>query len=145
MEQPAIKNTLNIDMEIPQTRIAKFWEGLKQGKLFATKCTRCGDIYFPPTADCPRCYSSNMNWIELTGDAELITWTIIHVSPKSFSQHSPYIIAIAKLKEGPRVMAWLTNVKPEDIKVGMKLKLVTKQLAGEKLSYELIAAKKISI
>jgi hypothetical protein len=131
MEQPIIKNVLNIDMQIPQTKIARFWEGLKQGRLFTTKCKKCGKVYFPPTADCSKCYLSNMDWIELTGDAELITWTIMQVRPKSFSQHPPYVIAVVKLKEGINVMAWLTNIKHEDIKPGIKLKLVTKELGYE--------------
>jgi uncharacterized OB-fold protein len=131
MEQPVIKNVLNISMEIPQTKIAKFWEELKRGKLFATKCAECGEIYFPPKADCSKCYSSKMDWIELSGNAELITWTIIHVCPKSFSQHSPYVIAVAKLEEGCSVMAWLTNIKHEDIKPGIKLKLIPKEFGYE--------------
>jgi uncharacterized OB-fold protein len=43
-----------------------------------------------------------MDWIELTGDAELITWTVMQVRPRSFSQHPPYVIAVAKLEEGTR-------------------------------------------
>ena len=134
-EQYSIKNILHVEMEIPQNKISKFWEGLKEGKLLATKCKKCARIFFPPTADCPSCYSSDMDWIELNGNAELITWTVIHVAPKSFSEHSPYIIAVAKLEEGPKVMAWLSDVKPEDIKPRMELKLVAKRFYEEKLIY----------
>ena len=28
---------------------------LEEGKIYATRCTNCGRLYFPPNADCPNC------------------------------------------------------------------------------------------
>ena len=138
MGQPIPTNMLKSDAETPQTKIARFWEGIRQGKLFTTKCQKCGKTHFPPTSDCPSCYSSDMAWIELSGDAELTTWTLIQIKPRSFSQYPPYMIAIARIKEGPSVMAWLVDVKPEDVRSGMRLKLVAKQSPDGQLSYQLV-------
>lgn len=41
-------------------KIAKFIDGLREGKLMYTVCKRCGSKYFPPQADCPKCKTSDM-------------------------------------------------------------------------------------
>ena len=63
---PSIKaREIRIAPEIPVSKTLKFWEGLKEGKVYATKCTKCGKLYFPPTADCPECMGSAVEWVQL--------------------------------------------------------------------------------
>lgn len=138
MKEHTIKNLVEIKMQIPQAKIARFWEALEKGEFLTTKCRKCEKVYFPPTVDCPECYESDMDWIVLSGDAELITWTVAQVAPKGFSLCTPYTIAVSKLKEGPNVMAWLTDVGCENIKHGMLLKLVVKNQSNEKLGYSFV-------
>jgi len=45
-------------------------------------------------------------------------------------------VAIARLKEGVRALAWLTDVKKKDVKVGLKVKLVGKVTPEGRLTYE---------
>ncbi len=135
---PTIKSKpLTLTYYIPTSRTQKFWEGIKEGKFYTTKCRRCGRPFFPPVADCPTCLSSEMEWIELGNIGELETFTHIPVMPATFQRHEPYTVAIARLKEGVRVLAWLKAVKLEDIQVGMKVKLVPRVTAEGMLTYEL--------
>lgn len=138
---PSIKSKpITIVEEIPISKTLKFWEGLKGGKVYATKCLKCGKLYFPPSADCPDCLSSNMEWIELSGEAEIETFTHVVIRPTSFCQHKPYTVAIGKLKDGVKVLAWLTGFKLSQIKVGMKVKLAAKVDAEGKATYEFVPA-----
>jgi len=138
---PSIKSKpITIVEEIPISKTLKFWEGLKQGKVYATKCCKCGKLYFPPSADCPDCLSSNMEWIELSGEAEIETFTHVVIRPTSFCQHKPYTVAIGKLKDGVKVLAWLTGFKLSQIKVGMKVKLAAKVDAEGNATYEFVPA-----
>jgi uncharacterized protein len=124
--------------QMPISKTLPFWEGLKQGKVYTTKCIKCGKLYFPPTADCPDCLSSNMEWIELCGEAEIETFTHVAVRPMSFKNHEPYTIAIGKLREGVRVLAWLNGFKTEEIKIGMRAKLVGKVTPEGEPTYEYV-------
>jgi len=138
---PSIKSKpITIVEEIPISKTLKFWEGLKQGKVYATKCCKCDKPYFPPSADCPECLSSEMEWVELGGEAEIETFTHVVVRPTSFCQYKPYTVAIGKLKDGVKVLAWLTGFKLSQIKVGMKVKLVAKVDAEGNASYEFVPA-----
>jgi len=136
---PSIRSReTKIVQDIPISKTLKFWEGLKEGKIYATKCTKCGQLYFPPVADCSSCLSSEMEWVELSNEAEVETFTHVVIRPPSFQQNKPYTVAIGKLKEGVRVLAWLTGFKMSEIKVGMKVKLVAKVTVEGNPTYEFV-------
>jgi len=130
--------TLHLTYNLPISRTSKFWQGLKQGKIYATKCQKCGKLHFPPVADCGDCGSSNLKWTELDGEGEIETFTQVIVKPASFSKESDYIVAIARLKEGVRALAWLTGLEREDVQVGMKVRLVAKVTSDGMVSYQFI-------
>jgi uncharacterized OB-fold protein len=136
---PSIKSReIKIVHEIPVSRTMKFWEGLKQGKIYATKCKGCGKLYFPPSADCPGCLTADLEWAELGSEAEIETFTHVVIRPTSFQQMKPYTVAIGKLNDGVKVLAWLTGFKLSEIKVGLKVKLVAKTSADGSLAYEFV-------
>jgi uncharacterized OB-fold protein len=128
--------TLRITYNLPINRTATFWKGLAEGKIYASKCQKCGMLHFPPVADCGECGSSGVDWIELDGKGELVTFTKVFVKPASFSEEPPYIVAIARLDEGVKALGWLTGIKREDVKVGMRVKLVAKVFSDMRVTYE---------
>jgi len=136
---PVIKSKpITIIEEIPISKTLKFWEGLKEGKVYGTKCCKCGKLYFPPAADCPDCLCSEMQWIELSDEAEIETFTHVVVRPTSFCQSKPYTVAIGRLKEGVKVLAWLTGFKLSQIKIGIKVKLIAKTSQDGEPTYEFV-------
>ncbi|MEM3580225.1 MAG: Zn-ribbon domain-containing OB-fold protein [Candidatus Bathyarchaeia archaeon] len=134
---PSIKSReVKIVQDIPISKTLQFWEGLKQGKILATKCKKCGKLYFPPVADCSNCLTSDMEWVELSNEATIETFTHVVVRPTTFQHEKPYTVAIGRLKEGVRVLAWLTGFKLSEVKVGMKAKLVAKLTSEGRPTYE---------
>lgn len=120
-------------------RIRRFYDGLMNGKLMATKCKDCGKIYFPPQVDCPECVKSDIEWVELSGEGELLTYTVVYVKPTSFSHYPDYIVGIARLKEGVNVTAWVREGDPKRLRVGMKVRVeVVKREPEGYLTYELV-------
>jgi len=117
------RRALTLRFEIPIARTHEFWDALKKGRLLTTKCTRCGNLTFPPQADCPRCMSSEFEWVDLGREAKLLTYTYVQVTPASFVNNDPYIIAIAELANGLKVLAWLEGLRVEEVKPNMKLKI----------------------
>jgi len=129
---------ITLTYDIPISKTQKFWDGIREGKICATKCKNCKKLNFPPVVDCPTCLSSDMEWVELSGEGKIETFTHIPVKPATFQSYDDYTIAIARLKEGVRVLAWLTGVKLTDTKVGMKVKLVAKIMPEGMLTYEFV-------
>ena len=139
MSMPSIKSRrVEIVQEIPISKNLRFWEGLKQGKVYATKCKACGKLFFPPNVDCPDCLTKELDWVELSSEAEIETFTHVVIRPTTFQQNKPYTVAIGKLKEDVKVLAWLTGFKLSEIKVGMKAKLVAKTSPEGNPTYEFV-------
>lgn len=127
---------IKIVQEIPTSKTLKFYEGLKEGKVYATRCKDCEKVYFPPMVDCPECLTTGLDWVELSSDAEIETFTHVLIRPTTFQQYKPYTVAIGRLKEGVKVLAWLTGFKLSEVKVGMKAKLVAKATPEGNATYE---------
>jgi len=124
-EPPALhsRRTLTLRFDIPISRTHEFWDALKEGKFITTKCARCGNVSFPPQSDCPNCMSNEFAWVDLGREATLVTYTHVQITPASFVDSDPYIIAISELKDGTKVLAWLEGIKQEGVKLGMKLRV----------------------
>jgi uncharacterized OB-fold protein len=120
-----------------ETKSVDFVEYLQQGKVMKTRCKNCGTTYFPPRADCQKCLSSDMEWIEITDNSKLVTYTIVNYGPSGFEDQAPYTLAITEFEDGLRVFGRLSkDIKEEDVKPGMELKVVPVKLLGDKVSYE---------
>ena len=122
---------------VAETKMQDFMKFLEEGKIIASKCKNCNRIYFPPRADCD-CMTGEPEWVVLKGNCKLVTFTIVHFAPASFKGDIPYALGVAQFEEGPTVFAPLNKeIKAEEIKIGMPLKLVPLKLEGDKVIYEL--------
>jgi len=108
----------------PYTKVDKFADYLHKGKLMGTKCKKCGEIYFPPRADCLKCMDDSFEWIEFSGKGTLNSFTTIHAAPKGFDDIAPYTIGIVDLKEGGRLLAWIGDIPKDEIKNDMSVKVI---------------------
>jgi uncharacterized OB-fold protein len=131
-EQPTLhsRRSLTLRFDIPISRTSKFWDALREGRFVTTRCAACGNESFPPQADCARCMSDRFEWVDLGREARLVTYTYVQVTPASFVNDDPYIIAIGEFANGLKVLAWLEGVTVERAKVGMKLTVETR-ISGE--------------
>jgi len=118
-----------------QTKIVKFFENLRDKKLTGTRCVKCKTIYCPPRADCPKCMSSHVEWLKLSGKGKLLAFTTIYVGPETFEKYIPYVISIVELEEGPKLMSLMRDVKQEDINIGMSLEAVYFEGADGRITY----------
>jgi hypothetical protein len=125
--------------EIPTDKLKEFWEGLEKGKVYASKCKKCGHVTFPPAADCSHCFNREMEWVDVQGEGEIETFTHIIIRPASFQNQPTYTVVIAKMDSGVAVLAWLTGAKLGEVKVGAKVRLAPVQSAdGPSYGFTLI-------
>lgn len=71
--------------------------------------------------------SPNATWVDLGTSAELVTFTYVQVTPTSFVDYDPYVVAIGRLKEGVNVLAWLEGADLTKLKPGAALRVETRK------------------
>ncbi|HEY9245692.1 MAG TPA: Zn-ribbon domain-containing OB-fold protein [Candidatus Methanoperedens sp.] len=112
--------------------VPRFWRRLKNlYNLIGTKCEKCGENFYPPRNMCPRCRrNGKIIPLKFKGTGEVLTYTIVHSAAKDFVMHIPYILAIIKLDEGPRLTSQVI-CNHKDIHIGLKVKAVFRRLGEE--------------
>ncbi len=109
--------------------IPRYWRLKKQRyRLQGKKCIDCGTMSFPPRIVCRKCKSRNTEPFNFKGKGILYSYTTIYQGTGKFDQYVPYLVALIDLKEGVRITAQLTDVKKEDVKIGMELEMVIRQI-----------------
>ncbi len=103
--------------------VENFYTFCSERKLMGVKCKKCGKLICPPRGICPKCYGTQLVWIEFKGRGKLLTYTIIHFPPSQFQALAPYAVGILKLEEGPQLPGMIKNVKLEDLRIGMDLQI----------------------
>jgi len=101
--------------------IEQFYKFIGERKLMAVKCHSCASLLLPPRNICPKCFSTELEWIELKKRGKLATYTVIHIPPAQFQSIAPYSVGIIKLEDGPHLLGMIRGVKPKEIKVDMDL------------------------
>ena len=105
---------------------ASFDKFCSEKKLMASRCKKCGALWLPPRPLCIKCYSDELEWVELKGKGKLVAFTVIGVGPptmitEGYDRDHPYCSGVVELEEGPRISTQILGVdvtKPENIKIG---------------------------
>ena len=115
--------------------IKPFREGLfkwplKEGEetsLIGSRCKLCQRNFFPPRNICPFCYQEGvLEEAPLSRRGKLETYSVVRQAPPRYPV--PYIVAYITLPEGLRVFSQVVDCRPEDLKIGMEMEVVVKEL-----------------
>jgi uncharacterized protein len=102
-----------------------FWDYCKQHELRMQKCSRCGKLYYPPSAMCPHCMNMKSEWVKLSGKGKVFSFVVVRQAPSpAFAKDAPYVVAIIELEEGQRLTSNVIGCKPEDVKINMAVEVV---------------------
>lgn len=109
--------------------ISKYLAGLKGGKILGIKCHKCQRILLPPRAFCEECFIPIDEWIELKDSGVVNTFSISYVATDVTRLKEPQIPAVIEIdgaSAGIAIMHLLGEVKPSDVKIGMRVKAMWK-------------------
>lgn len=74
---------------------ARFAQGLRDGTLFGTRCDGCGRVAVPAVAFCERCFEPAGEWVPLSGEGTIDSFTVVHIAPGG--PPKPYVLAVMRL------------------------------------------------
>lgn len=117
------------------TRTNDFVGNLAEGRVTGTKCKGCGAIWFPPRADCVKCLGSEMEWFDVSGTGELVSFSELQYGPVGFEDDLPYTVALLDFGDYKVFGRISKDVPYDELKIGMRMKAEVRELAEGQLTY----------
>jgi uncharacterized OB-fold protein len=107
---------------IPET--AGFWEGTAAQELRIQVCRACGHRQLPGGPCCRECLSPDLEWRRASGRGSVFSFTVVHRAlHPAFTAQVPYVLADVQLEEGPVLTSNVTDVPPQEVRIGMPLEV----------------------
>ncbi len=108
-----------------------FWEAAKNGKLVIQYCKDTGQPQFFPRPVSMANGKRNLEWREVSGLGKVYSFTNTFIPWPGHEARVPYLCALVELEEGVRILCNLYNVKAEDVKIDMPVKLCWEKLSDD--------------
>ena len=115
---------------VPYNFTKPFWDGARERKLLLQYDPDAGKYQFYPRPISVLSGRRNLEWREASGKGTVYTYTVSHKAPPPFKNVSPFVVATVELPEGVRIMTNLINCPPDQVKIGMPVRLAWAQ-AGD--------------
>jgi hypothetical protein len=121
---PEMPKVATWHLPVPDLETARYWEATREGKLLIKTCRTCKRAFFYPRSHCPRCWSTDTDWVESSGRGTVYTFTVVFQNDlPPFRERLPYVVAIIELDEGVRMTSNVEGVAPEDVRCGMAVQV----------------------
>ena len=97
----------------PEHVVEKFWNGLREGTIYAKKCKECGAIEFPPHHAWNSCGYHDTEWTTLTGKGILKTFVFtgaLNARLELEDKGLKYVCGEVRFDEGPEMNAVILGI-----------------------------------
>ncbi len=104
----------------------RFFREIKdRQRLVASVCPKCGRRFLPPSLYCEDCFVEMTEFQPVAGTGTIDSFTVLHDSLEETRLAEPIIVALVRF-EGVTggCLAPLKGVKPDAVRIGMKVKPV---------------------
>ncbi|MDI6690721.1 MAG: Zn-ribbon domain-containing OB-fold protein [Candidatus Bathyarchaeota archaeon] len=110
--------------------ISRFLEELKNGKIIATTCSKCGRIMVPPRIYCEKCFKPADGWKYVKDTGVINTFSVSFLAADASRLKEPIVVAIINLDGASEGMGIVHRIEEygdwREVKIGMKVKAVWK-------------------
>ena len=109
-----------------------FFHALKtQGKLIATRCSPCEQVYLPARSFCERCFTELIEQVEVKLTGRLVSYTLSYVDHDGARLRRPEALALVQLEGATTLMLHylLSVTDPTEVKIGCRVETVIKPKA----------------
>lgn len=101
-----------------------FWDGCRYRTLTVQRCASCRKLRYPISPVCPHCLGREWRWEPLSGSGTVYTFVVFrHAYNDAWSDRVPYTVAIVELEEGVMMIGNITGIAPEEVTVGMPVRV----------------------
>ncbi|MGH9235323.1 MAG: Zn-ribbon domain-containing OB-fold protein [Acidimicrobiales bacterium] len=104
---------------------APFWDATREQRLVLPWSTATGEaVWYPREVD-PAAPDQPFDWREASGEGVVYAASVHHrTGPGRDPDDGPYVVALVELPEGVRMMTNIVGCPPDEVTVGMPVRLV---------------------
>ncbi|WP_077213283.1 Zn-ribbon domain-containing OB-fold protein [Bacillus dakarensis] len=107
----------------PRVEAREYWEGLKESKLRIQQCQSCERYVFYPREFCPHDFGK-LEYTEVSGRAKVLAHTIVEkTAHPAYAAHTPFVMAVVQLEEGPTMMTHILDIAPEEVRTNLEVEI----------------------
>ncbi len=106
----------------PDSLTRPFWEACRRRALEVQACEACDHLFLPFGPRCPRCWSSRLAVRSASGEGRVYTFGIYRRTYHP-AIPAPYVVALVELSEGPRLISNIVGCAPENVQIGMAVRV----------------------
>jgi len=101
----------------------EFYEFCRGQELRFQRCSACGRWRHVPRHTCADCGSWDWEWTRSSGRGEVFSWTVVRRPMHPAFTEVPYAPVIVKMEEGVRIVSWVVDCPPEELRQGMPVEV----------------------
>jgi len=108
----------------------RFIKEFKSNKIFGVRCPACDKVYIPPRMICEQCFKKLSDWVEVSSEGSIISYTIGHVElDNKFGglkePIEPNIIALIHLDgSDSHIVHQIKETSTDEIRISMRVMAV---------------------
>jgi uncharacterized OB-fold protein len=100
-----------------------FWDGLAEGKLMLQYCTVAKRFQHYPKPVSNFTGRRTLEWRQVKGAGVIYACTVVRIPGPGLDGRLPLCVATVELDEGVRIIANVLHCRPEQLKIGARVKL----------------------
>ena len=92
---------------------------LDAGRFLIQRCRGCGTYLYFPRESCTQCGSAALEWAKPQGTGTVYAVTTVRRKPADGGDIN---VSLIDLDEGVRLMSRVSNLAPEEVRIGQRVK-----------------------
>jgi uncharacterized protein len=108
-----------------QTRLAPFFDALREGRFTTTRCRKDGKVLWPPRIVCPKCHTSELEWVDLPTTGRIYAFSaLLAGAPIGQEADLPRVVGLVELEGSPlRLFGRLLGIDWQACRIGLKVSI----------------------
>jgi uncharacterized protein len=118
------------------TRLSRFYDRLREGRLSTTRCSRDG-LLWPPRTACPKCHAEELAWVDLPESGRIYAFSaVLGGAPLGMESDVPFAVGLVDLDgAGLRLFGRIEGRPWAELTVGDRVRVESYDIGDDRVFY----------
>ncbi len=119
------------------TRLVRFFDRLREGRLSTTRCAKDDLLHWPPRTACPRCHTEELEWVDLPDRGRLYAFSaVLAGAPQGMERDVPFAVGLVDLDGAPLRLFGRVDGRPwNELEIGATVRVESYEVPDGRVFY----------